>query len=513
MLPTEVPPPPTARVLWTGNHERVAIADVPRVPAREFADLAVERCAQGCRLSILRALPEARETGPAREILAVLADDHRARLGLVRTVVPASRGYPALTARLPQAQAFERELFERDGIVPEGHPWLKPLRRHRELEGTGRPEGADPAHPWFHVEGEGIHEVAVGPVHAGIIEPGHFRFQCRGEEVLHLEIQLGYQHRGAEELLLRSSPARQLVIAESVAGDSSVAHALAYCMAVEAMAEIEVPLGAQSLRGIALELERLANHVGDLGALCNDIGYLPGASWLGRWRGEFLNLLMELSGNRYGRGLLRPGGVRFGPTPETRADFGDRLRAVRERLRETVELMLESGSVASRFEHTGVLTRDAAQALGVVGPAARASGYDHDVRRDHPYGIYRFAHLPVAVAESGDVMARALVRWLEIQRSLEFLLEQLRQPAGDLGAGEVPSAPPGYLVVSMVEGWRGEIVHVAVASAGGGIGGYTIVDPSFHNWFALAMAMRGGQISDFPLCNKSFNLSYAGHDQ
>ncbi len=500
-------------VLWTGNHQAVRLADVPRVPARTFAEVAAELCVGGCRLSALSALPEvASRSGRTREILAVLADDQRARLALVRTEIPDGRGYPALTARLPQAQAFERELCEADGILPTGHPWLKPLRRHGELEFPGPPDAASSPHPFFRVDGEGIHEVAVGPVHAGIIEPGHFRFQCHGEDVLHLEIQLGYQHRGAEELLLRSSPARRLVIAESVAGDTAVGHGLAYCMALEALAGVEVPLGAQSLRGIALELERLANHVGDLGALCNDIGYLPGASWLGRLRGEFLNLLLELSGNRYGRGLLRPGGARFGLTSEARRQFRARLVRIKQSLQETAELMWETASVAARFEHTGVLARDAAQALGLVGPAARASGCDHDVRRDHPYGIFRFAHIPVALAESGDVMARALVRWLEAQRSIEFLLEQLHEMADELGTDAVPTPRPASVVVSMVEGWRGEIAHVAVTSDEGRICGYKIVDPSFHNWFGLAVAMRGGQISDFPLCNKSFNLSYAGHD-
>ena len=504
-------------VLWTGNGQAVPRAEVPCVAAHELAALVVEACARGCRLSALIALPgaaseSAPEPGDGRGILAVLADDTRARLGLLRAEIPAGGVYPALTVRLPQAQAFERELFETNHLVPEGHPWLKPLRRHAELEIPGPKEDAGPPHPFFRVEGEGIHEVAVGPVHAGIIEPGHFRFQCHGEQVLHLEIQLGYQHRGAEALLLGAAPARRLVIAESVAGDTVIGHATAYCAALESLAGVEISLGAQSLRGVALELERLANHVGDLGALCNDIGYLPGASWLGRLRGEFLNLLMELSGSRYGRGLLVPGGVRFGLVPQRRARARERLVRIRQSLREAVGVMLETASVAARLEHTGSLTREAADELGLVGPAARASGCDRDVRRDHPAGIFRFAHIPVAVAESGDVMARALVRWLESQRSIEFILDQLTGMADGPSTQALPPLSPGCVTVSMVEGWRGEIVHVALTSAEGRIDGYRIVDPSFHNWFGLAVAMRGGQISDFPLCNKSFNLSYAGHD-
>jgi Ni,Fe-hydrogenase III large subunit len=349
-------------------------------------------------------------------------------------------------------------------------------------------------------------------VHAGIIEPGHFRFQCHGETVHHLEIQLGYQHRGAEGLLLRSSPARQLAIAESIAGDTSVGHALAYCMAVEALASVEPPLYAHAMRGIALELERLSNHVGDLGALCNDVGFLPGASWFGRLRGEFLNLLMEVSGNRFGRSLVKPGGIRFALSAEQRRDFLARLDRVERDLRDTAQVAFNSPTVGSRFEHTGVVTHEVAEELGLVGPVARASGCDRDVRRDHPFGIFRFAHIPVALVESGDVMARALVRWLETQRSNTFLREQLSELPRESLSVDIPGLAPESLAVSMVEGWRGEIVHVAVTSADGRLAGYKIVDPSFHNWFGLTIALRGNQISDFPLCNKSFNLSYAGHD-
>jgi Ni,Fe-hydrogenase III large subunit len=497
-------------VPWVRNGEAVGLDDLPRLRAEDFLDLCVRLCASGARLSALTLLP-ADAAGPAdaRVVLCVLADDARSRLGLACMQVPAGGEYPALSRSLPSAQAFERELHECHGIRPLDHPWLKSLRRHDELEGRG---GTALGHPFFRVEGPGVHEVAVGPVHAGIIEPGHFRFQCFGEEILHLEIQLGYQHRGAEALLLRSPPARRLVIAESVAGDSAVGHALAYCGTMEALADAEVPLAAQSVRGIALEIERLANHVGDLGALCGDVGFLPGASWFGRLRGEFLNLLMEASGNRFGRGLLRPGGVRFGLTAAQRRDFLGRLADAERDLRSVADLTFGNASVGSRFEQTGVLPREAAEELGLVGPTARASGCDRDVRRDHPSGIYRFAHIPVAMAQSGDVLGRALVRWLETQRSLAFVREQLVE-LGDLPPPAVLPPPRARrLAVALVEGWRGEILHLALTSAAGEPCGYRMVDPSFHNWAGLALAMRGGQISDFPLCNKSFNLSYAGHD-
>ncbi len=511
MAPTIVSP------LWTRSGSAIRRVDVPEFPLGSFRRSCVDICSRGGRLVALCILPaEKRDSEQRHEILAVLADDARGTLGLLKTPVPKSRSYPALSTEIPQAQAFEREIAEDHGIHPDGHPWLKPLRRHADLE--TRTDGAKSAepHPFFRVEGSGIHEVAVGPVHAGIIEPGHFRFQCQGEIVHHLEIQLGYQHRGAQELLLRSSPARRLAVAESIAGDTAVGHALAYCMAVESLAGLEPPLYAHAVRGIALELERLSNHAGDLGSLCNDIGFLPGASWFGRLRGEFLNLLLDLSGNRFGRGLLRPGGVRFGLSAEQRRDFLPRLAAAERDLKDTAQATFDSPSVGSRFEHTGVVTQETAQALGLVGPVSRASGCDRDARRDHPFGIYRFAHIPVARVESGDVMARALVRWLETQRSLTFLREQIHElPPETLSVGpdrSVDRLSPDSLAVAIVEGWRGEIAHVAATSSDGRLVGYQVVDPSFHNWFGLAMALRGGQISDFPLCNKSFNLSYAGHD-
>jgi Ni,Fe-hydrogenase III large subunit len=221
---------------------------------------------------------------------------------------------------------------------------------------------------------------------------------------------------------------------------------------------------------------------------------------------------MQFSGNRFGRSLLRTGGVRFGLSATQRNDFLARLSAAQRDLERVAELTLESASVTARFEHTGVVANETAEMLGLVGPAARASGCDRDVRRDHSFGLFRSARIPVALAESGDVMARALVRWLETQRSMIFVCEQLKQMQDSPLAIDTAACARESLVVSMVEGWRGEITHVAMTDKSGEMAGYKIVDPSFHNWFGLAMALRGQQISDFPLCNKSFNLSYAGHD-
>ncbi len=492
------------------NRRAVPWSAVPLEPTERFRESVARAVAGRWRLISLFGLPDGDDE---TRLVAILADDAEGALGATSTRV--GRTYPALTPACPPANRFEREIAEQCGVVPEGHPWLKPLRRHppdhAPFARRAGPMDRE-AHPFFQVAGDEIHEVAVGPVHAGIIEPGHFRFQAHGEAVLFLEIVLGYQHRGVERLLETLDPARAVLIAEAIAGDTVIGHTGAYCGALEALARSRKTPRAQSVRGIALELERLANHLGDLGALAGDVAYAPAAAYLGRLRGECLNLLMTLSGNRYGRGLVRPGGVGFDITPEMAVELRDRLQGLREEVGPVLDLMFGSASVQARLEGVGVVSKAACADGGFVGPVARACEVPRDVRLDHPYGIFRFAHIPVATAWAGDALARALVRRFEIERSLEFAVEQL----GALPRGEarVPCGTPRpeELAVAMVEGWRGEIVHVVISDASGRIRRHKITDPSFHNWAALAFAMPGNEISDFPLCNKSFNLSYAGHD-
>jgi Ni,Fe-hydrogenase III large subunit len=481
------------------NASSIAWPDIPEWKAAEFVRATAAELARGARLCAWFGVPD----GASACIVAVLAFDADNTLAVGRSG-SISGSYPSLTLLNSQAHLFEREVWEQHGLIPEGHPWLKPVRRT---------SGKAPANgEFFRVNGDEIHEVAVGPIHAGIIEPGHFRFQCAGEEVLHLEIALGYQHRGVEEALTGGPHRATMSQMETVAGDATIAHATAYSTVMESLAGSEAPLRAQWLRAIALELERLANHTGDIGALANDVAFLPTSSACGKIRGDFLNLTAQLCGNRFGRGLVRPGGCRNELEPARAAQVIERLTTALAEVERAVAWFWDATAVRTRFENVGTVSPAQAAEIGLVGFAARACGLVRDVRYDHPAGWHRFAQAPIAVWPSGDVFARARVRSLEIQRSGEYLLEQLAAPPAGEVRGVVAPCAPDTLAITLVESWRGEVCHAVVTDSAGKFRRYKIVDPSFHNWTGLALALRGTAVSDFPICNKSFNLSYCGFD-
>lgn len=492
------------------NGGTLPCADLRLLSFRRFRQTVIDAVEAGARLS---ALPvwRPRADGGLR-MVAVLSRPVSADIALLACDLPDR--WPSLTPDCPAAHWFEREIAEKWGVVPEGHPWLKPIRfEPSSYPMPGKSGRASIGEADFlEMTGGESHEVAVGPVHAGVIEPGHFRFLCHGETVYHLEISLGYQHRGVECAMIGGPWPRSIHHMETLAGDTTVGHATAYCRAVESLSATTAPPRAEAIRAIAAELERIANHIGDLGALSGDVGFLPTMSYCGRIRGDALNLTALICGNRFGRGLVRPGGVDWDLDPETAVLLATRMEAVERDAAGAVELMFDTPSVLTRFNGAGVLSATRAVEIGLVGVAARACGLERDVRREFPYGMYSFAQVGSGAWGSGDCFARAYVRWLEVQASLDFIRHELRElPAGDLRR-EAGPLRPDQMTVSLVEGWRGEICHVAATDDQGRFAFYKVVDPSFHNWFGLALALRGQQISDFPLCNKSFNLSYCGHD-
>jgi Ni,Fe-hydrogenase III large subunit len=432
-------------------------------------------------------------------------------LSVLRAQATAGEHYPSLTARFAAAQSLERELWEQTGLVPDDHPWLKPIR----FEGARQQHMDD--YPFFSVRGQEVHEVGVGPIHASVIEPGHFRFMCLGEQVHHLEIQLGYQHRGVEALLLRRAPLALTPLIESVCGDSAVAYAWGHCAAIEALCGVQTSLETELLRGLALELERIAMHVATLNGLATDIAFLQGGGTYGRLRTAIINVTQRLCGNRFGRGWLRPGRTR-GLDAAQRAELLQTLTAFATDFAGINALLCGSLSVAARFKGTGIVSSTTAQELGLVGLVARASGVAVDTRSQLPGRLYGAYPLAVLTEPGGDCWARMRLRMREVEASLQWLMAVLGDSTLDLRGNfaEPPWAPAALaadrLCVSAIEGTRGPVLQALETSAQGQLLHYKVQDPSLPNWFGLAMALRENAISDFPICNKSFDLSYCGND-
>lgn len=439
-------------------------------------------------------------------VLLTVVHQADGQLYVSRTSVDPAHGLHELTSDLPALHCFEREVHEQLGLRIAGHPWLKPIRFE------GRDQAAMASYPFYRVDGKEVHEVAVGPIHAGVIEPGSFRFMCFGEHVLHLEIHLGYQHRGAEARLLEREPRALAPWVETLAGDTSVGHGWAYGAAIEALAGHEIDPDIELARAVALELERIAMHLAGLSGLSADVGFLPGASTYGRLRTTAINTTMRLCGSRFGRGAVRPGGNGVRLDDELAALVRDNLRLLRHDLALIDDYFLSSKTVRHRLAGVGVVSAETAAQLGVVGMAARSSGLDLDARLP-ARGVYARYPLARCTEPSGDCWARAHLRIAELDASLTWLERVMAEPhAWTPRRTALPALAPSQLAIAVVEGWRGEVVHCLETGADGALVHYKVQDPSLRNWMALAMAVRGNDISDFPICNKSFDLSYCGND-
>lgn len=437
-------------------------------------------------------------------LFVILADDANGDLYLSSAIFgPNDKSYESITKDVPAFHIFEREFYEQFGIEPLHHPWLKPVRLNQDK------------YPFFEMEGEEVHQVAVGPIHAGVIEPGHFRFMCNGETVYHLEIMLGYQHRGVEDMMLKN-PSNQL--AESINGDSAVAYNIAYSQAIEVLKGIEISNKAQLIRKAALEMERMAIHIGDLGAIAGDIAYLMGAAVFGATRTLVINTMLSFCGSRFGRGLVTVGGVNYDLSESAIQEALKTFDKVGKDVDRMVNIMLKNSTVMSRLEKTGTVSMERAKEIGLVGMAARASGVDIDTRFDFPdkwMNELEIERKPFKA--SGDVNARFRLRYKEVKESLAMIrkiFDKLKEYKDEpiIAEGVNNNYSSDAMVISITEGWRGEIVHIVMTDINRKISRYKIKDPSFNNWYGLALAVRNNGVSDFPLCNKSFNLSYSGND-
>jgi Ni,Fe-hydrogenase III large subunit/Ni,Fe-hydrogenase III component G len=528
----------------------------------------------GWRLGLLtaRRLPEP----GAFALMTVVLNPANGACELWETPLPSgAHSFPSITPRIPQAHWFERAIHDFFGLRPEGHPRFKSLILHeawpagfhplRELattsssnepgdnpilspsfskEGLGEvtPRIAEPtintdnvpltpppyegggwgevsssarSYQFLHVAGEGVYEIPVGPIHAGIIEPGHFRFSCLGEIIQNLEIRLGYQHRGIEQRLTEIPWRHARYLAEAASSDTSAGNALAHALAIEQVLNVSPAPMAIWLRAIALEIERVACHLGDLGGLCGDIGFTGMAASFSRLRGIALGMAERLSGSRYLTAYVIPGGVAHPPDPLCRDDLGRAIKDLTAKFRRAAPLLMDNPGAQERMIGTGRVKHSLAADFGLVGPAGRASGIDYDVRAAFHQEPYQSTDWKIApVAGTGDVLARAEIKVREVQASLAFIRSALWQVPdhGEHCTALPPSLPPNAAGIGIVEAWRGELIHLILTDEKGRISRYAIKDPSFNNWTGLAIAVRGQLVADFPLCNKSFGLSYSGND-
>jgi Ni,Fe-hydrogenase III large subunit/Ni,Fe-hydrogenase III component G len=484
-----------------------------QITAGELAAEAARLFSEGYRLAAIAAHDDDRAL---RAVYVFCAGPPDRRAELEVRLDPARPVVPSLAGLSFPASRFERENHDLFGIIPEGHPFLRPLVLHQHW-----PEGWHPMRrhagppppmrtdagpfPFVTVDGPGVYEIPVGPVHAGLIEPGHFRFSVVGETILKMKARLWFVHRGVERLFQGQDPQAAVRLAECVSGDSAVAHNLAYCLAVEDACQIPVPPGAARLRAMLLELERLYNHVADIGALCNDVGFGLAQARALTLREKLLRLNAEITGHRLLRGAIRPGHTAVRRLPAA-AELGE----IRQRFDDIVALATSNTVVMDRFKGTAVLSGADAADLGTLGVVARASGLTLDARIAHPFAGLGSGFRP-AGQPGGDVLARFTVRVEEARASLTLISELAGQASAlSATAPQVPHRAGAGLGIT--EGWRGSTVHRVEVSPSGELTRCKIVDPSFLNWPALSVALAGTIVPDFPLANKSFNLSYAGND-
>ncbi len=472
-------------------------------------------------LSLLFATDDRKENG-AFGVHALFHQDEEHAWLLVSTALPQNDArYESLTKTIMAAHWYERLMQDQFGIVAEGHPDPRRLMHHENVPLETYPlrkdfawntklEHADVPYPMHHVDGEGIYEIPVGPIHAGVIEPGHFRFNVAGERIITLEGKLFFTHKGVEKLMEEKSPTEALPFAQRVSGDASASHALAYCQAIEAAFGVNVPDRANAIRVILTELERITMHIHDIANMAgNGTGFTVMAAQGFRIKEEMMRLSDTLLGNRFWREAIVPGGVSDDLSDEQIEQIKHTVVRVTSQIQKLFQMGRRSDGLRERLDSTGILKKQTAIAYGALGIAARASGIERDVRKDHPYASFASRQVSVCTFETGDVYARWKLRMCEIDVSSALILDLLNT----LPKGSIKTECKGTsgMGIGAVESWRGELIYV-VHLKDGVIDRCVIRDPSFCNWALFGELGPGNIVPDFPLCNKSLNLSYSGTD-
>lgn len=503
------------KLLETKNNLPVRIQDVPILEYSKFFEV-ITFLLRSQDFHILTYFATPVENG--LQFICAIADDQNKSISIVSHLI--DKGKPlkvySLMPKYDVFHAFEREIYEKYGVEFLDNHFLKPIRFSHDHVIPGMKDIHQ--YPFYRIESDELHQVGVGPIHAGIIEPGHFRFQCYGEKVLHLEIQLGWQHRGIETLMLNKTKLLQrATLSENIAGDSAVAHTLAFSQGIEALAGLKIRERLNLERVIAIELERIAMHLFDISNLCTGAAYQIGNAAISVLRTPTINYLQQWCGNRFAKGLIRPGGTNYPFTEDLKTNLMKFLDTLEDKYTNIADKLLNLPDIILRFQDIGVVSRKQAYMIGAVGLTARMAGLKRDVRWSHPFaGYHELYHDPV-LFDTGDIYARIQVRHYEILQSIKYLrrvLEtiqlstQISRPVRD----EELRMAKNCLTISMTESWRGETVHTILTDEEGKIKEYKIKDPSVHNWWALALSLRNEEISDFPINNKSYDLSYCGHD-
>lgn len=434
--------------------------------------------------------------------------------------------FPSMTPEIHEALNYERKIQTFFGLTPVGNPDPRPIILHenwptgtfplrKDFNWKTRPHIAQGTYKFHEVKGEGIYEIPVGPIHAGIIEPGHFRFSVAGEEIILLEPRLGFTHKGSEKLFETLPLNEKVRLSEKISGDSSFAHSMAFCQALEQLSNTTVPKRALYLRVIYAELERLANHFGDIGAIMIDTGFNFGGANGARMREIIMQINDRLTGSRFLRGINRIGGVTKDIEVKEIDLLCSDLEKISKDFSEIIEVAKKSSSLLNRLKDTGILSYKIAKDYGVMGVAAKAVGIKNDTRADFPYAAYNELHFnSIETEQGGDVYSRFRVRIKEVYASIKIIQHALyKLPEGHISAPDDSAAfQKNTLAISTVEGWRGEIIYFVTTDSDGNISRVAPRDPSFINWAALGEAGLRNIIPDFPLINKSFNLSYSGND-